>query len=83
MVRGRRNSSGTTPCGSAASRPKCSCGLDLEGDRVVSEHRYLEGKIGRIRDVRLGPDGFLYLATDLEDGGIYRLEPRNEASAGK
>ncbi|MQT11413.1 PQQ-dependent sugar dehydrogenase [Segnochrobactrum spirostomi] len=57
--------------------------LDLEGDRVVSEHRYLEGKIGRIRDVRLGPDGFLYLATDLEDGGIYRLEPRNEASVGK
>ena len=31
--------------------------LELDGDRVVREERLLEGEIGRIRDVRVGPDG--------------------------
>jgi glucose/arabinose dehydrogenase len=30
----------------------------------------------RIRDVRGGPDGLIYLATDQEDGAILRIEPR-------
>jgi glucose/arabinose dehydrogenase len=29
----------------------------------------------RIRDVRQGPDGFLYLAVDANPGGILRVEP--------
>ena len=29
----------------------------------------------RIRDVKQGPDGFLYLTTDMEDGAVLRLEP--------
>jgi aldose sugar dehydrogenase len=42
----------------------------------VTEHEILiTEKIGRIRDVRQGPDGYIYLATDEGDGGIYRLEP--------
>lgn len=49
--------------------------LELDGDRVVGEERLLVGRIGRIRDVTLGPDGFLYLLTDEGDGGLYRLEP--------
>jgi glucose/arabinose dehydrogenase len=49
--------------------------LELDGDRVVAEERLLEGAIGRIRDVELSPDGFLYLLADESDGGLYRLEP--------
>lgn len=49
--------------------------LELEGERVIGEERLLQGAIGRIRDVEVGPDGFLYLLTDETDGGLYRLEP--------
>ena len=49
--------------------------LELDGERVVAEERLLEGEIGRIRDVRVGPEGYLYLLTDESDGGLYRLEP--------
>jgi glucose/arabinose dehydrogenase len=49
--------------------------LTLEGDTVVDEERMLEGKLGRIRDVRVGPDGLLYLLTDDNDGAIVRLAP--------
>ncbi len=49
--------------------------LEVEGGRVVAEERLIRGLIGRIRDVRVGPDGLVYLLTDARDGGIYRLEP--------
>jgi glucose/arabinose dehydrogenase len=50
--------------------------LDLdEQGRVVKEERFLEGVLGRIRDVREGPDGLVYLLTDENPGGLYRLEP--------
>ena len=49
--------------------------LELDGERVVEEERLLEGVLGRIRDVRVGPDGYLYLLTDESDGGLHRLEP--------
>jgi glucose/arabinose dehydrogenase len=48
--------------------------LRLEGEKVVAEERMLQG-IGRVRDVRAGPDGFLYLLTDAADGSLLRLEP--------
>ncbi len=54
--------------------------LELDSDRVVHEERLLEGELGRIRDVRVGPDGLVYLLTDDADGGIYRLSPIDEAS---
>lgn len=50
--------------------------LVLEGERVVSEERLLEGEIGRIRDVRVGPGGLVYLLTDSDKGRLLRLEPR-------
>lgn len=54
--------------------------LDLDGQgRVVKEERFLEGELGRIRDVRAGPDGLVYLLTDEDPGGLYRLEPAAEA----
>ena len=49
--------------------------LQLDGERVVHEERLLEGVVGRIRDVRNGPDGLLYLLTDSPQGRIVRLEP--------
>ena len=54
--------------------------LELDGNQVVHEERLLEGNLGRIRDVRVGPDGLVYLLTDASDGGIYRLSPIDEES---
>ena len=49
--------------------------LRLEGERVVREERLLQGTLGRIRDVRSAPDGYLYLLTDAANGVLARLEP--------
>lgn len=49
--------------------------LELDGEKVVREERLLEGVLGRIRDVRSGPDGFLYLLTDESRAVLARLEP--------
>ena len=38
--------------------------LTLDGEKVTGEERLLQGLRERIRDVRVGPDGALYLATD-------------------
>ena len=42
--------------------------------KVVREHKLIEGA-GRIRDVRQGPDGLLYVLTDSADGKLLRLQP--------
>ena len=47
--------------------------LQLDGDEVVHEERLLEDRNWRIRDVRQGPDGYLYLLTDAPDGKLLRL----------
>ena len=49
--------------------------LKLEGEKVVHEERLLKGKLGRIRDVRAGPDGLIYLLTDESRALLARLEP--------
>lgn len=49
--------------------------LDVEGDKVLGEERLFEGRLGRVRDVRTGPDGALYVAIDAAPGTIYRLAP--------
>jgi aldose sugar dehydrogenase len=64
-----------------ALRSELLARLELDGERVVAEERLLEGALGRIRDVKVGPDGYLYLLTDESDGGLYRLEPAEGASA--
>lgn len=51
--------------------------LTLDGQRVTSEET-LVPQMGRIRDVRQGPDGYIYLVTDNRDGKptpILRMEP--------
>jgi aldose sugar dehydrogenase len=49
--------------------------LKLDGEKVVSEERLLKNLIGRIRDVRVGPDGYIYLLTDEANGALVRVEP--------
>ena len=48
--------------------------LTLDGRKVVGEERLLETLAVRIRDVRQGPDGWLYIVTDGGDGRVIRLE---------
>lgn len=49
--------------------------LKIAENRVVREERYLGELAERIRDVRQGPEGFIYLLTDSPRGRILRLEP--------
>ena len=47
----------------------------LDGTEVTHQEELLRGELGRIRDVRTGPDGYVYVLTDASNGGLYRLEP--------
>ncbi len=49
--------------------------LTLDGDAVAESEVILDGEIGRIRDVRQGRDGALYLLDDDPRGSLYRLVP--------
>ena len=52
--------------------------LELNGEKVVKEERMLKDAIGRIRDVRVGPDGYVYIVTDERRGVLARLEPAKQ-----
>lgn len=52
--------------------------LDMDGNTVVEEERLFEGRLGRIRDVRVGPDGAIYLLTDADNGQLIRVAPEGE-----
>ncbi len=47
--------------------------LQLDGDRVVGEERLLQDLGERVRDVRVGDDGSIYVLTDEADGKLLRL----------
>lgn len=47
--------------------------LQLDGDKIVHEERLLGELKARIRDVRVGPDGYLYLLTDAKDGALLKV----------
>jgi len=47
----------------------------LDGEKFVDEEFMLTDAVPRIRDVRVGPDGLVYLLTDQPNGSILRLEP--------
>lgn len=49
--------------------------LTLDGNRIVSEERLLQDLGARIRDVRVGNDGNVYVLTDADDGKLLRLTP--------
>jgi aldose sugar dehydrogenase len=50
--------------------------LTLDDGRVSREERYLPDLGQRVRDVRQGPDGMIYLVTDMPNGQIVRVEPK-------
>ncbi len=56
-------------------RPGLLVRLTLADGRVAQEERYLADLRERIRDVRQGPDGLLYLLTDSPDGRLLRVMP--------
>ncbi|MGH1352042.1 MAG: PQQ-dependent sugar dehydrogenase [Methyloligellaceae bacterium] len=49
--------------------------LELKGDKVISQEILLGDLQERVRDVRNGPDGFLYILTDSSSGQLLRLVP--------
>jgi glucose/arabinose dehydrogenase len=50
--------------------------VELEGNRVKGEEHLLKDRNQRVRDVRQGPDGALYVVTDKENGELWRVAPR-------
>ena len=50
--------------------------LELKGNRVVAEERLLADRKERLRDVRLAPDGALYVLTDATNGKLLKLVPK-------
>ena len=51
--------------------------LELSGERVVAEEPLLVDRCRRIRDVRQGPEGALYVLTAEDDGELLRITPLN------
>ncbi|MCF6322181.1 MAG: PQQ-dependent sugar dehydrogenase [Rhizobiaceae bacterium] len=49
--------------------------LEMDGDKVVSEERLLQDEFGRIRDVRVGPKGAIYLLIDDANGSLLKVTP--------
>ena len=47
--------------------------VSVEGRSVTGQAVVLDGNLGRLRDVEVGPDGAIYLLNDEEQGGVYRL----------
>lgn len=50
--------------------------LTLENERVTGEEHLLADRGQRVRDVRQGPDGALYIVTDQENGELWKIAPR-------
>jgi glucose/arabinose dehydrogenase len=65
----------------AALASKHLARLVLQGERVVGEERLLAELDTRIRDVKEGPDGALYVLTDRDGGKLLRLVPAKESSS--
>jgi len=60
----------------AALKEKSIRRLTLAGDKVIGQEKVFTEIDARFRDVRTGPDGFIYLLTDSDSGTIYIVSPR-------
>lgn len=56
-----------------ALKQKALIRLTLDGDKAISEERLLADRGERIRDVRVGPDGYVYVLTDERNGKLLKL----------
>ena len=50
--------------------------LELQGEKVIAEERLLTERKERMRDVRQGPDGAIYLLTDAANGRLLKMVPK-------
>ena len=66
---------GTAACSPARWRGEMLVRLTLNGNTVTAEERLLQNLHERIRDVRQGPDGALWLLTDSSTGRVLRVAP--------
>jgi len=66
-----------------ALKEKSLIRLSVEGTRVTEQQRLLTARGERIRDVRLGPDGWLYVLTDEARGKLLRVGLAQEATASR
>ncbi|MEG3112739.1 PQQ-dependent sugar dehydrogenase [Pantoea sp. T14] len=57
--------------------------LRVNGEKVVEEQRLLEDRNERIRDVRQGPDGYLYVLTDEANGKLLKVGLAQDATASR
>lgn len=51
--------------------------MSVKGNKVAEDGRILTDRRQRIRDVRSGPDGYLYVLTDESNGELLKVSPRN------
>ncbi|NUL35782.1 PQQ-dependent sugar dehydrogenase [Kosakonia sacchari] len=49
--------------------------MSVQGEKVTEDGRILGDRGQRIRDVRVGPDGYLYVLTDESDGALWKVSP--------
>lgn len=68
--------------GGLASRTLIRLRQGQDTGLLVEEERLLKGLNARIRDVRTGPDGLIYLLTDDDNGQLLRLAPPNRSHMG-
>lgn len=59
----------------AALVAKAVIRVELEDGRVVATHRHFAEIDERIRDIKVGPDGALYVLTDSPNGRVFRIHP--------
>lgn len=55
--------------------------MRVNGNTVTEEDCILSDRKQRIYDVRVGPDGYLYVLTDESDGQLLKVSPSLEATA--
>ncbi len=60
---------------------ECLIRLRMDSGRVVKEERYLHHTMGRIRDVVVGADGYIYLLQDNSEAAIFKLVPTTDLLA--
>ncbi|MFH8133944.1 PQQ-dependent sugar dehydrogenase [Pantoea osteomyelitidis] len=64
-----------------ALKEKSLIRLSINGEKVVEEQRLLTDRAERIRDVRQGPDGYLYVLTDEANGKLLKVGLKEGADA--
>ncbi|MBD8064011.1 PQQ-dependent sugar dehydrogenase [Devosia sp. PTR5] len=52
--------------------------IDMEGDTVAGTEPLFAGQLGRVRDVKVGVDGAIYLITDADNGRLIRVAPEGQ-----